>query len=66
MKRLFPGLSNLFASWASAGQYSSVAELELDQVSDPEKNTKVVVLPRSGPSVSSGVTTKPAVRRRLG
>ena len=66
MKRLFPGLSNLFASWASAGQYSSVAELELDQVSNPGNNTKVVALPRSGNTASSGATTKPAVRRRLG
>lgn len=30
MKRLIPKFSDWFAAWVSAGQYSSVEELELD------------------------------------
>ncbi len=30
MKRLIPNFSDWFAAWVSAGQYSSVEELELD------------------------------------
>lgn len=30
MKRLMPNFSDWFAAWVTAGQYSSVEELELD------------------------------------
>jgi len=54
MKRLFPSLSDFFATWASAGQYSTVAELELADEASPAAN-KVHVLPRSSrPAAKSG------------
>ena len=41
MKRLMPNFSDWFAAWVSAGQYSSVEELELDtDVLPPNNGTR--------------------------
>lgn len=62
MKLIFPKLPSLFASWATAGQYSSVEELEMaDEQIAPARN-KVHPLPgRNRASVAS----KP-LRKKLG
>jgi hypothetical protein len=44
MKRLFGGLSDLFATWASAGQYGSIHELEAPEENSPAPASKVSTL----------------------
>jgi hypothetical protein len=67
MKRIFPTLSNLFASWASAGQFSSVEEMELADDAVPAAH-KIHVLPTSRRRHSSAVESNNArpARKKLG
>ena len=51
MRRLIPNFSDLFAAWVSAGQYSSVEELELD--TDVQPSNKIRLFPGKAKSSAS-------------
>lgn len=48
MKTIFPSLSSLFVTWASAGQYGEVAELETGDEAAAAAVSNVHALPVSG------------------
>jgi hypothetical protein len=65
MKRILPNLSNLFASWATAGQYSSVEELELADDAIAPASRKIHLLPSAQRRAAQASSAKPA-RKKLG
>lgn len=48
MKRLFPNLSDLFVTWASAGQYGAIAEMDNGDDASESNASKVHALPSAG------------------
>lgn len=65
MKRLFPNLSSLFATWATAGQYSSVEQLELAEDEAEPAARKVHPLPGMQGRLPGSAAAKPR-RKKFG
>ncbi|WP_428309148.1 hypothetical protein [Hydrocarboniphaga sp.] len=65
MKRLFPTLSSLFATWTTAGQYSSVEQLELAEDEAESTARKVHPLPGVQRRPADSVQAKPP-RKKFG
>ncbi|WP_341920234.1 hypothetical protein [Hydrocarboniphaga effusa] len=59
MKHLIPNFSDWFAAWVSAGQYSSVEELELDTDVLPSNRIRLF-----RPSTRAGAADRPRPSRQ--